>query len=204
MMKLNSTVCFAALTAGLLIFSTNAIAGSGQKGHSHGQGHSMAAEKPGAHSAHQGGHHGGGHHAAMNTAVGEKGDPAAVTRTLHITMLDNSYTPKTITVSKGETVRFIIENKGELVHEFNIGSAEMHKGHQAEMMAMMDSGALEADRIVHAKMGAMMHDDPNSALLEPGQKGEVIWKFGDAGEIQFACNVPGHYDAGMHGKLMVR
>ena len=78
----------------------------------------------------------------------------------------------------------------------------------------LGSGALEADRIVHEKMGAMKHDDPNSVLLEPGQKGEIVWKFSEAGEIvwkfseageiQFACNVPGHYEDGMHGHLRIR
>jgi len=73
---------------------------------------------------------------------------------------------------------------------------------------MVDHGALEADKINHAKMKmdmgggkTMMHNDPNSILLEPGKTGEVIWKFSNASKIEFACNVPGHYDAGMMGKF---
>ena len=80
----------------------------------------------------------------------------------------------------------------------------MHKGHRGEMMAMMESGSLLPDRIDHSKMGDMKHDDPNSILLEPGQKGEVVWKFGTSGEVQFACNVPGHYEDGMVGRFNVR
>jgi len=140
----------------------------------------------------------------MNPAVGGKGDAADVRRTLKIVMKDHLYMPRSVVVGEGETVRFVIENKGEFVHEFNIGTAETHKGHQAEMMAMMDSGALMPDHIDHSKMGDMKHDDPNSVLLEPGQSGEIIWKFGTAGEIQFACNVPGHYESGMHGRLQIR
>ncbi len=140
----------------------------------------------------------------MSAAVGEAGDPADVSRTVEVTMEDNSYTPQSITVTAGETVRFAVRNRGELVHEFNIGLAEMHKAHQAEMMTMMQNGALEADRIRHDRMGGMMHDDPNAVLLEPGQDGEVIWKFGTSGEIEFACNVPGHYEAGMHGMFRMR
>lgn len=151
-----------------------------------------------------GGHGSGRIEHAMDAAIGKKGDLANVRRSIRVTMKDNSYSPKSITVNKGETVRFIVENAGELVHEFNIGRAEMHTAHQAEMMTMMQSGALEADRIVHAKMGDMMHDDPNAVLLEPGKSGEVIWKFGTSGDLQFACNMPGHYEAGMHGMFNVR
>jgi uncharacterized cupredoxin-like copper-binding protein len=47
----------------------------------------------------------------------------------------------------------------------------------------------------------MMHNDPNSILLEPGKTGELIWKFSNPSKIEFACNVPGHYEAGMVGKF---
>jgi len=82
----------------------------------------------------------------------------------------------------GETVRFIVKNKGELVHEFNIGTAAMHANHQEEMTMMVEHGALEVDRINQEAMkmdmgdGPMTHDDPNSVLLEPGKQGEIIWK----------------------------
>ena len=162
---------------------------------------------PAGHGKHTdlGGHEGHGAHAhTFSLSVGEPGDPADARRVKRVVMNDNTYAPKSITVSKGETVHFLIFNKGEFVHEFNIGTAKMHRAHQAEMLSMMESGALEADRIVHEKMGAMKHDDPNSVLLEPGQKGEIVWKFSEAGEIQFACNVPGHYEDGMHGRLRIR
>lgn len=186
----------------IAVTAAPAFAGAGNKGHGHG---AMPTKTAGGHA--HGGHGGHGdaqNSHAMNAAVGEKGDPDDVQRSINVTMKDNSYAPMSITVSKGETVRFIVQNTGELVHEFNIGLAEMHKSHQAEMMAMADSGALEADRIVNAKMGHMKHDDPNSVLLEPGKTGEVIWKFGTSGDIQFACNVPGHYEAGMHGMFKVQ
>lgn len=197
--QLQYTSCIAALSIALL--TTSAFAGAGEKGHGHGQ-EAESEHSAGGHGDHGTGHSDHGH--AMNPTVGQKGEPSDARRAMRITMRDNNYSPKSITVKKGETVRFIVENKGEFVHEFNIGTAEMHQGHQGEMLAMMQSGALEADKIVHAKMGDMKHDDPNSVLLEPGQKGEVVWKFGGAGEIQFACNVPGHYEAGMHGKLKIR
>ena len=55
-------------------------------------------------------------------AVGEKGDPAKVSRTVNVSMTDNVFTPNRISIKAGETVRFVVRNDGELVHEFNIGT----------------------------------------------------------------------------------
>ena len=152
------------------------------------------------------GEHGGGHGA--KSPIGTAGKAASATRTININMLDNLYEPEEISVKEGETIRFIVKNSGELVHEFNIGTSAMHTAHQKEMEMMVDHGALEPDKINHAKMKmdmgggkTMMHNDPNSILLEPGKTGEVIWEFSNASKIEFACNVPGHYDAGMMGKF---
>lgn len=155
------------------------------------------------------GSHGGGHEAAASAGMPGKG--AEVSRTVEVELIDNRYEPESISVGKGETVRFVIRNKGQLVHEFNIGTAAMHAVHQKEMMAMVEHGVLEADRINHDRMKmdmgggkTMEHNDPNSVLLEPGKTGEVIWKFTQTADLEFACNVPGHYDAGMVGKLQVK
>ena len=152
-----------------------------------------------------------GHAHGHGNAAGEPGKKADVSRTLEIDMTENRYSQEKITVKAGETIRFVIHNKGELVHEFNIGTPAMHKGHQKEMMMMVDHGVLEADKINHAKMKmdmgggkTMEHNDPNSALLEPGKSGEIVWKFSKAGTFEIACNVPGHYDAGMVGELTVK
>lgn len=137
--------------------------------------------------------------------IGKPGAAADVSQTISITMHDNLYEPETLKVREGETVRFTIVNRGEFVHEFNIGTATMHAAHQAEMMGMMESGVLEPDRINHEKMDhgghGMKHDDPNSVLLEPGQSGEIIWRFPDHATLEFACNVPGHYQSGMVGRI---
>lgn len=151
------------------------------------------------------GHSGTGGKAEAHGTAGKAED---VTTTIEVTMYDNYYEPETIVVTEGETVRFVIKNVGEFVHEFNIATPEMHKAHAPEMMMMMEHGVLEPDRInqeaakaMQASMGHGMHDDPNSVLLEPGQTGEVIWKFPEHAEIEFACNVPGHYDSGMVGEF---
>ncbi len=150
------------------------------------------------------GNHGHGHGAN----IGKAGDAKDVTRTINVTMYDNYYEPENVTIKEGETVRFVVKNAGQLVHEFNIATAAMHKAHGPEMMMMVEHGVLEADRInwdaakkMQESMGHGMHDEPNSLLLEPGKSGEVIWTFPDHADLEFACNVPGHYDAGMMGEI---
>lgn len=153
------------------------------------------------------GGHGGGHGDGM--AIGERGDPAKVSRTIEIIMKDNFFEPEEIEVKAGETVRFVIKNQGEFLHEFNIGTAAMHADHQKEMATMMEHGMITPTKIDHKMMkmghgggGQMMnHDDANSVLVEPAKTAELIWKFSESTELEFACNVPGHYDSGMMGPV---
>lgn len=158
------------------------------------------------------GMHGGGHgHGPAALDFGQSAEASAATRTVTVTMRDNLYEPESIAVQAGETVHFVIRNEGVFVHEFNIGTAAMHAAHQEEMMMMVEHGVLEPDRINRERMKmdmgggkTMEHDDPNSVLLEPGKTGEIVWTFTRATDLEFACNVPGHYDAGMVGKLSVK
>ena len=148
-------------------------------------------------------------HGTVGT-VGTPGAVADVTRTITITMGDNFFEPENLAFSPGETIRFVVKNGGEFVHEFNIGTADMHREHQKEMMMMVDMDVLLPDRIdmkaaakMQKAMGHGMHKDLNSVLLEPGQSGQIIWTFPEADDvvIEFGCNVPGHYDAGMVGEF---
>jgi uncharacterized cupredoxin-like copper-binding protein len=184
-----------AILAVTLSISTGALA-AGKLGGGHGQS--------------SGGHASGGHGGGHGTGVGKPGKASEVSRSVTITMTDNRYSSEKIDVKKGETIRFIVENKGEFVHEFNIGTAKMHKANQKEMMMMVEHGVLEPDKINHAQMKmdmgggkTMEHNDPNSALLEPKKSQEIIWKFDTDTEIEFACNVPGHYESGMVGKISI-
>lgn len=138
--------------------------------------------------------------------VGHASKAADADRTVEVTMGDIFFEPKNLSVEGGETIRFVVKNAGQLIHEFNIGTAEMHMAHREEMTAMMKTGALTATGMDHSKMdhSGMKHDDPNSVLVEPGQTLDVTWTFPKAGELQFACNVPGHYEAGMVGDFNIR
>ena len=136
--------------------------------------------------------------------IGEKGKLSEVSRIIEIKMYDNYYEPKEIKIKKGETIKFIVHNYGELVHEFNIATKEMHIKHQPEMMKMVENEILFADRIDAKKMKEMAkkdhsmgHTHSNSVLLEPNQSAELIWKFSADINLEAACNVPGHYESGM-------
>lgn len=153
---------------------------------------------------------------AQTYDFGQAAPAAKATRTVEVVMGDMSFDPKSLDIKAGETVRFVLINKGQLLHEFNLGNAAMHAEHQQEMLKMQQSGmltptamrAMPAGTMDHAAMGhgampGMQHDDPNSVLVEPGKTAELTWTFNKAGSLEFACNIPGHYQAGMVGKLTV-
>jgi uncharacterized cupredoxin-like copper-binding protein len=154
------------------------------------------------------GAHGDGHGHGQGTKSGEPGKASEAGRSITVQMYDNYYEPESIEVKPGETVRFVVENKGSLVHEFNIGTPDMHESHQEEMMMMVEHGVIQGGKLnrdmMEMDMGngmSMKHDDPNSLLLEAGESQEIVWKFSEKGNIEFACNVPGHYQAGMYGEV---
>ena len=142
--------------------------------------------------------------------IGMKGKASDVSKTIKVDMYDNYYKPKTINVKKGETVRFVVENKGVLVHGFNIATMMMHKKHGPEMLDMMKNGVLLPNKINKEKMKQMAkmnpkmaHSHANSVLLEPKQKAELIWKFTSNAELFGGCNIPGHLEAGMISKINI-
>lgn len=139
--------------------------------------------------AHQANHHAS--HQPMEKEQmewGIGGDASAVTRTIEITMLDTMrFVPDQVTVKQGETVRFTVKNTGKVMHELVIGTKKVLDAH-AEMMK---------------KHPNMEHDEPYMAHVSPGKSAEIIWNFNRAGQFDFACLLPGHYEAGMVGKINV-
>ena len=150
-------------------------------------------------------------YAASMNMIGEKGDPKNIDRTIEIKMYDNYYEPNLIKVKKGETIKFIVQNLGEMVHEYNIATKEMHIKHQPEMQKLMEHGILLVDKIDMVKMKEMSkkdhslsHSHSNSIMLEPKKTGVIIWKFSKDINLEIACNVPGHYESGMVGKIVLK
>ena len=143
-------------------------------------------------------------YADKNMKIGSLGKESEVSRIIKVIMHDNYYEPSSFQIKAGETIKFEVENAGMLVHEFNIANKMMHMKHQPEMAKMAENGILLAFSIDKEKMKKMAkmdksmgHSHSNSVLLEPKQKGEIIWKFDNAMNIEIACNVPGHYQIGM-------
>ena len=150
-------------------------------------------------------------YADKNMKIGSKGNVNDISRVIKVIMYDNYYEPSSFQINAGETIKFEVENAGELVHEFNIANKMMHMKHQPEMEKMVENEILLADSIDKDKMKKMAkmdksmgHSHSNSVLLEPKQKGDIIWKFDNAVNIEVACNVPGHYQAGMIAKVNIK
>ena len=150
-------------------------------------------------------------YADKNMKIGSKGNENDISRVIKVIMYDNYYEPSSFQINAGETIKFEVENAGELVHEFNIANKMMHMKHQPEMEKMVENEILFADSIDKDKMKKMAkmdksmgHSHSNSVLLEPKQKGNIIWRFDNAVNIEVACNVPGHYQAGMIAKVNIK
>jgi uncharacterized cupredoxin-like copper-binding protein len=126
---------------------------------------------------------------AESTPFGIAADPAKAKRTIRVDMSDAMrFSPAEITVRRGEVVRFVVANKGQVLHEMVLGTkAELEK--HAELMK---------------KFPGMEHDEPHMAHVDPGKSGEIGWRFTRAGTFYFGCLIPGHYEAGMVGKITVR
>lgn len=123
------------------------------------------------------------------TAYGREGDPRKVNRVIKIEMSDAMrYFPDQVRVKKGATVRFVVRNGGELPHEMVLGTMDDLKMHAALMKRNAETSQGEA----------------NVAHVDPGETGRLIWQFTRAGEFYYGCLVPGHFDAGMIGTVVVR
>lgn len=121
-------------------------------------------------------------------AAGQPGMAAEVDRTIKIKAMDTMrYDQNEIQVKAGETIRFIVTNTGNLAHEFSIGDVNEQKEH-ADMMKQMPN---------------MKHEDPNTLSLKPKETGEIIWKFKKSSDIEIACHVAGHYEAGMKANVLI-
>jgi uncharacterized cupredoxin-like copper-binding protein len=134
-------------------------------------------------------HLGGGMTHGSTADVGGPAGAGLAGRTVEIVALDApAFEPSTTQVSPGETVTFAVTNSGTTAHEFTLGDQEMQQDH-AGMMAHIPAG--------------MGHDTPNSITLQPGETKRLTWRFGDAGTLEYACHVQGHYGAGMRGRITI-
>lgn len=180
-----------ALATAALLFtaSTVALAHEGDdsmNGHMNG---AMSEQMGGSTPAHM---EGAPEEHADEGLYGEPGDAKKVDRTITVTATEIAFDLNDIKIKKGETIRFVLVNKGEQPHELVLGDAKEQAEHRQMMidMAGMD-------------MSEMHHNDHNSVSANPGETKELIWHFTKAGTFEFACDFPGHADLGMMGSLEV-
>ena len=126
-------------------------------------------------------------------AYGEPGDPKKPARVVEIVMKETDdgkmlFVPDAVPVKRGEQVRFVLKNEGAMDHELVLATRAENDKHAIEMRKNPD----------------MEHDDPNARRVAPGKTAEMVWKFSKSGEFDFACLIPGHREAGMHGSIAVR
>lgn len=141
----------------------------------HGDPHSQKTAKPVAQSSEE-------------KTFGKAGDPKKVVRTVNVDMSDKMrFTPAALTIKQGETVKFLVKNSGKTMHEFVLGTLPELKEH-SELMK---------------KFPAMEHDEPYMAHVAPGKTETIVWQFTRGGEFHFGCLLPGHFEAGMVGKINV-
>ena len=134
-----------------------------------------------------------GHTHAEAKAFGEPGDPAKPSRTVEVVMKETDdgkmlFEPISITARRGEQVRFVLRNEGQIDHEFMLATRVENDRHAVAMRKNPD----------------MEHDEPNGRRVAPGKSGEITWKFSKSGEFNFACLIPGHREAGMDGTVAVK
>lgn len=133
-------------------------------------------------------------HSHKSFAAGEPGDPKKpVARTIEVTMKETEdakmlFEPNTVEIQRGEQVRFVLRNVGQVDHEFMLDSVQNNAKHKVAMEKNPD----------------MEHDDPNGKRLTPSGSNEIVWRFTKAGTFEFACLIPGHYESGMKGTVVVK
>ena len=141
--------------------------------------------------------HGGAEHSAAHAGAVKKeqkawgiaGEAKSVGRSITVRMSDAMrFTPDRIEVRQGETIRFVHHNDGKVMHEFVLGTQAALDEHAAMMEKFPD----------------MEHDEPYMAHVPPGSTVEMVWTFNRPGRFGFACLIPGHYQAGMKGTVVVR
>ena len=125
---------------------------------------------------------------APEKAFGKAADPKSAKRTIDVDMSDAMrFTPGEIKVRRGDIVRFRIRNSGKVTHEMVLGTEKELREH-AELMK---------------KFPGMEHEEPHMVHVSPGKSGEMGWQFTRAGVFHYGCLVPGHFDAGMRGRIHV-
>ena len=131
-------------------------------------------------------------HAHDDFSAGVPGDPKKPARVILVNMQEApgkmTFVPSRVEIKRGEQIRFMLSNSGELDHEFVLATTEENLKHAEEMKKNPD----------------MEHDDPNARRVKPKKRDEIVWRFTKAGQFEYGCLIPGHREAGMTGIIVVK
>jgi len=125
---------------------------------------------------------------AVSTEFGSYSPELEPSQTITVSMADTMrFSPSSLEIKAGDVVKFVVSNDGDLLHEFVLGTPALLKEHAALMI----------------KFPNMEHEEPYMAHVDPGKEMEIIWQFSEAGSFEFGCLLPGHFEAGMKGTIIV-
>ncbi|MGR5388485.1 copper-resistant cuproprotein CopI [Vibrio crassostreae] len=130
-------------------------------------------------------------HSMMNmegmSEVGMPATGAKPDKVVHVLLSDDmkiTFKNK-VDIEPNDVVQFVVMNTGKIDHEFSIGSASEQLEHR-EMMK---------------NMGNHAHDSGSKVTVKPGKAKQLLWHFHGDNNVEFACNIPGHAEAGMLKKI---
>jgi uncharacterized cupredoxin-like copper-binding protein len=121
---------------------------------------------------------GGSHDSKSHGGAAEPG------RTVDVTMRDIAYDPPAVTVTAGETVKFVFHNQGQIRHDAFLGDEAAQADHEKEMRKE-GSGGMDG------------HHDADAITVDPGKTGELTHTFKAGDALVIGCHEVGHYVAGM-------
>jgi uncharacterized cupredoxin-like copper-binding protein len=156
-----------------------AVAGGG---HDHGHEKQKDRGQASSHNSHaknEGHEHGDG-----AGPVGSPAQPSSAQSTILVSLTDQmkiNFSEDLSSIKSGKVIQFLVTNEGNIPHEFSIGNQAEQKEHAKMMRDMPD----------------MVHSDGNTVTVDPGATKTITWHFEGDDTIVFACNIPGHYEAGM-------
>lgn len=124
------------------------------------------------------------------SAVGMPASGAKPDKVVHVILSDDMKITfkRDVTIEPNDVVQFVVLNTGKIDHEFSIGSKEEQLKHR-EMMK---------------NMGSHAHDSGSTVTVKPGKAKQLLWHFHGDTNVELACNIPGHAEAGMVKSLSLK
>lgn len=136
--------------------------------------------------------------AAPGHQAGSQPDEANVDRVIQIEASEMMFGPEALAIAPGETVKFEIHNSGALEHEFVIGDRAAQEEHRRMMQEMGGHGGHGGHDMAEGEHGG----DMPAVTIAPGATATLVWTAPEGiSQLEYACNIPGHYESGMAGEI---